>query len=108
MLAEDRRRFPSLPALTAGFADSQVVPVPIPHDCVDGFMGAFWRRPAAYLDPAARGAISSLADRSSDAALARLADDLAGGAWAKRHGDLLGVDALDLGYRLVIGRVRPG
>ena len=72
-------------------------------------MGAFWRRPAAYLDPEVRGAISSLADRSSsDANLARLSEDLASGAWAKTHGDLLGVDELDLGYRLVIGRVQRG
>ena len=24
--------------------------VPVPHDCVDGFGGAYWRRPQAYLD----------------------------------------------------------
>ena len=24
----------------------------MPHDCTDGFGAAFWRRPAAYLDPA--------------------------------------------------------
>ena len=28
----------------------EVVDVPIPHDCLDGFLGAFWRRPEAYLD----------------------------------------------------------
>ena len=108
VLEADRRRFPSLDALQGELADSQVVPVRIPHDCVDGFMGAFWRRPAAYLDPQVHGAISSLADGSSEAALGRLADDLASGAWAKKYGELLGVDELDLGYRLVIGRGRRG
>src|SRR5579864_956580 len=29
-----------------------VVPVPIPADCADGFEAAYWRRPAAILDPA--------------------------------------------------------
>ncbi len=33
--------------------------VPIPHDCSDGFLAAYWRRPAAYLDPRIRAAISS-------------------------------------------------
>jgi hypothetical protein len=33
----------------------------IPHDCADGFYGAFWRRPAAYLDPSIRAGISVFA-----------------------------------------------
>src|SRR3989442_12812213 len=33
--------------------------LPIPHDCVDGFLGAYWRRPHAYLDASVRGAIST-------------------------------------------------
>ena len=43
----------------------EVQPVPIPHDCTDGFMGAYWRRPAAYLQPDVRRAISAFA-RISD------------------------------------------
>ncbi|MET1111990.1 MAG: hypothetical protein ABWX67_10740 [Allosphingosinicella sp.] len=34
-------------------------------------------------------------------ALGRLEADLASGAWAERHGELLTLDALDCGYRLV-------
>jgi SAM-dependent methyltransferase len=80
-----------------------ISPVPVPHDCRDGFLGAFWRRPAAYLDPAVRGAISSLAAIEGQAAagLERLRDDLESGAWRARHADLLELDELDLGYRLV-------
>ena len=26
------------------FDHVEVLPVPIPHDCVDGFLGAYWRR----------------------------------------------------------------
>ena len=33
--------------------------------------------------------------------LARLADDLESGAWQTRHADLLELDELDLGYRIV-------
>jgi hypothetical protein len=75
----------------------------VPHDCRDGFLGAFWRRPEAYLDPAVRGAVSSLAaiEGESAAGLERLRTDLAGGAWQRRHADLLELDELDLGYRLV-------
>jgi hypothetical protein len=39
--------------------DATVTPLPIPHDCWDGFAAAYWRRPAAYLDPAVRAGIPS-------------------------------------------------
>ena len=66
---------------------------------------AFWRRPAAYLDPAVRAGISvfhQLDSGSVERATERLADDLASGAWAERNGDLLDLDELDLGLRLVV------
>ena len=31
-----------------------VEPVPIPRDCRDGFLRAYWQRPEAYLDPGAK------------------------------------------------------
>jgi SAM-dependent methyltransferase len=84
--------------------EPEVRPLPVPHDCRDGFLGAFWRRPGRYLDPAVRAGISTLAALEHTLAdgLARLADDLASGAWAARHADLLGRQELDIGYRVVI------
>ena len=79
--------------------------VPIPHDCLDGFYHAYWRRPEAYLDPAVRAGISvfALMDQACvEAGLARLARDLESGRWARRNADLLELDELDAGYRLVI------
>jgi len=78
--------------------------VPIPHDCRDGFLGAYWRRPEAYLDPRVRAGISALADPvpAAAAGLERLAADLVDGTWRRRHGHLLGLTELDLGYRLVV------
>jgi hypothetical protein len=37
-----------------------------------------------------------------DAALGRLERDIRSGAWAKRNRELLELDALDCGYRLVV------
>jgi SAM-dependent methyltransferase len=102
LLEEDRRRFPSLPSLRDVLGDVGVTPVRIAHDCTDGFLGAYWRRPAAYLEPDVRAAISSLSTGASDALLGRLADDLATGAWARKHGAVLEQEELDLGYRLVV------
>ena len=100
--------------ITAGFDLRQTVdrlggariePVPIPHDCVDGFMHAYWRRPHAYLDPQVRAGISVFALMDQDAVeegVERLASDLESGAWERRHADLLELEELDLGYRLLI------
>jgi hypothetical protein len=104
---EDADGFPSL-ADQAAALGAEVQVVPIPWDCRDGFFSAFWRRPEAYLDPAVRAGISTLAKRSEDElaeGLARLRADLDSGAWARRHADLLERDELDLGYRLLVGRL---
>jgi SAM-dependent methyltransferase len=103
-LAEDVDAFPSL-AEQVGALDAEVEVVPVPWDCEDGFHGAFWRRPEAYLDPAVRAGISTLAGREPQIAdgLRRLRADLESGAWARRHADLLERDELDLGYRLLVG-----
>jgi len=102
MLAADRRRFPELGALREVLGDIRVQPLPIPHDCTDGFLGAYWRRPEAYLDPAVRRGISSFARDEFAPELARLAADLASGAWARKHEHLLARAELDIGYRLVV------
>jgi len=84
---------------------ARVETVPVPHDCVDGFGAAYWRRPAAYLDPAVRAGISVLARQPAErlqAGLDRLAADIDSGAWAARHADLLALDEMDLGYRLLV------
>jgi len=80
-------------------------PVPVPADCTDGFGGAYWKRPEAYLDPNVRQSISSLAQlppAQVEPGLARLADDLAAGRWHERNADILELDELDLGYVLIV------
>ena len=97
--------FAALPEIVAGLEDARVESVPIPHDCRDGFFRAYWRRPEAYLDPDVRASISALA-LVDEAVLApgleRLRADLASGRWRERNAELLDLDAIDLGYRLVI------
>ncbi len=80
----------------------EISAVPIPHDCTDGFLCAYWRRPAAYLDPRIRTAMSSFwaVDNTSEG-LRKLASDLDTGAWAQRYSELLNFDESDFGYRLV-------
>jgi SAM-dependent methyltransferase len=102
----DRLRFPRLTALQEILGEIETIAVRIPHDCTDGFMGAYWRRPSAYLDPGVRGAISSLANAASSVSLATLADDLNTGDWERKHGHVLKYQEIDLGYRLVVASRR--
>lgn len=103
--AHDRTIFPSSPALTAMLERTigpvRMTPVPIPHDCTDGMLCAYWRRPESYLSPDVRSAISSFARIDGEAGLAKLRADLSSGRWAERNRALLGLEALDLGYRII-------
>ncbi|GBE65637.1 methyltransferase type 11 [Mycobacterium sp. MFM001] len=91
--------------LVSLLGNASIRTVPIPHDCVDGFGGAYWRRPHAYLDPTVRAGMSMLALTAKPQlreGLSRLRADLHSGEWARRHADLMGKPELDLGYRLVV------
>jgi len=102
LVALDDVQMPKMTDYEAWLGPVEISAVPIPHDCMDGFLYAYWRRPAAYLDPRIRAAISSfwVLDDISDG-LGKLARDLDTGAWAERYADLLDLDACDVGYRLV-------
>ncbi|SCL39248.1 Ubiquinone/menaquinone biosynthesis C-methylase UbiE [Micromonospora pallida] len=84
---------------------ARLEPVPIPWDCVDGFFEAYWRRPEAYLDENVRRGVSVWARVGPDVeqrVVRSLRDDLASGRWAERNHDLVGLDAAELGLRLLI------
>jgi SAM-dependent methyltransferase len=99
----DRRIFPPVSGLAHILGKITVSDILIPHDCRDGFLGAYWRRPEAYLDPKVRGAISTFSKlRAVDGGVDRLRKDLESGKWHDRNVDLLHRAVLDLGYRLVV------
>jgi len=94
-----------LEAVLEGLDTDHVDVVPIPADCTDGFASAYWRRPEQYLSPSVRASISAFARLDAtdvEPGVARLEDDLATGAWHERYADLLHLDAIDAGLRLVI------
>ena len=104
----DRDQLPSIGSLTTAFGSrSQVAidTVPIPRDCVDGFLGAFWGRPREYLNPRVQAGISSFARVDTTAGLARLRSDLDDGTWSALYGALLAQETLDIGYRLVTAQL---
>lgn len=101
----DRPIFPTIEDFEAELGTLDVLTIPIPHDCTDGFMCAYWRRPEAYLDERVRSAISTFSKLNNiEPALERLKHDLETGVWQKRNRELLDKESMDLGYRLVIAR----
>jgi len=95
---------PSLTELARAIG-ARMEPVLIPWDCADGFYEAYWRRPAAYLDDHVRRGISIWARVGPGAeqrTVRSLRADLASGRWAERNRDLTGLDAAELGERLLI------
>lgn len=101
----DEGQMPRMADFESWLGPVSVAPLPIPHDCTDGFLAGYWRRPAAYLDERARAAMSSFwAIGDVSEGLAKLARDLESGAWQRRYAHLAGLEALDCGYRLVATR----
>ena len=112
-IAEQEAGLATLAAVGETLQVSRTIPVPVPADCTDGFCGAYWKRPHAYLDAGVRRSISAFAacDRHRvDRAVERLRADLELGRWAERYRSLAAVDELDLGYRVVVcdGLLRSG
>ena len=102
LAALDEAQMPALEVYQAALGPVRITPLAIPHDCTDGFLYAYWRRPEAYLDPRLRSGSSSfraLADAGGG--LERLREDLANGGWDRRYGVLRGLDSYDAGYRLI-------
>jgi hypothetical protein len=89
--------------------ETDVRPVPVPHDCHDGFYQAYWRRPRAYLDSKVRDGISvfhRLPATEITGAMGRLRRDLDDGAWEKRYDTLCEKRGLDIGLRLVVSELQ--
>lgn len=103
----EARRFPPIARLKAALGGRvDVQPVPVPLACTDGFNEAYYGRPEAFLEEAARLACSSWS-LVPPAAVSRfvetLTQDLATGRWDERYGHWRTAPFFDGPLRLVIG-----
>ncbi|RKQ93109.1 methyltransferase family protein [Solirubrobacter pauli] len=91
LLEAERPRMPAIARIAAALGgEAEVAAPPIPRDCVDGFIEAYYARPEAFLDADVRAAQSAWAHTGADvtSGLARLREDLEDGGWDERYGDL--------------------
>ncbi|HTT00876.1 MAG TPA: class I SAM-dependent methyltransferase [Steroidobacteraceae bacterium] len=104
LLSIDTAIFPQMATFGDVFGVAAVEPLLIPADCLDGFLGAYWRRPEEFLNPSVHAGISTFAQLPASelqAGVRALQQDIESGSWAQAHAQLLRRDALDVGYRLV-------
>lgn len=109
VIATEARRYPSMQAIREGLADTgvEVVAVPIPLGCTDGFSEAYYGRPERLLDPGARLANSawSFVDASiGDRFVADLSRDLENGTWDGQYGHLRTQTHFEGSLRLIVGQ----
>lgn len=101
-------RYPSMAAIAEGLGGSvEVLPVPIPLACTDGFSEAYYGRPESLLDPGARlanSAWSFVAPAVGERFVAHLSGDLQSGAWDSKHGHLRTQPFFEGSLRLLVGR----
>jgi Methyltransferase domain len=96
--------WPSLTELARAIG-ARAEPVLIPWYCADGFFEAHWRGPGAYLDDQVPRGVSvwaAVGPEVEQRAVRSLRDDLVSGRWAERNRDLVGLDAAELGLRLLV------
>lgn len=107
LLAAEASRYPTIPFLVELLGPAtEVLPVPVPFACLDGFTEAFYGRPEAFLDPGVRRAQSAwgFVDPAVETGfVGRLSDDLASGRWDRRYGGLRRQPAFDGALRLLVG-----
>lgn len=103
LAALDDAHMPRMSDYARWLGHTQISPVRVPHDCTDGFLYAYWRRPSAYLDARIRSGSSSFwAIGDAQAGLNALARDIEAGEWQRRYSHLLALEDYDAGYRLVV------
>lgn len=92
VLSTEARRYPSMDAIRAGLGtEIDIVPVPIPLDCRDGFNEAYYGRPEMLLDDKARlscSAWSFVPPETASAYVDALRTALETGAWDRKYGAL--------------------
>ncbi|MGY8677240.1 class I SAM-dependent methyltransferase [Bradyrhizobium sp. UFLA05-153] len=109
VIAVESVRYPPVHDIAQALgANSEILSVPIPLDCTDGFNEAYYGRPEMLLDPAARLACSAWSFVDDDA-VQRFEDalgrDLASGHWDERFGEHRKLPSFGGSLKLIVGRV---
>jgi SAM-dependent methyltransferase len=102
----ERRRYPSIEYISFVIGGQcEVIPIPIPLDCKDGFQEAFYGRPEEFLKKEVRQSQSAWGFISEEAEIRMvkaLADDLATGEWDRKYGHFRTQPSFTCALRLIV------
>ncbi|MEM7163318.1 MAG: methyltransferase domain-containing protein [Bacteroidota bacterium] len=102
----DKLIFPEKEEFDAFFDNVRIERIMIPHDCRDGFLAAYWKKPEAYLEPSVRNSISTFSKISKlEDGLLKLKKDLESGEWERKNQEVLHQNEIDAGYILISARI---
>ena len=108
VIAVEANRYPRVETIVDLLGgNTQVLSVPIPLDCIDGFGEAYYGRPERLLEPGARQACSawSFVDPSAVVRFVdHLSHDLKSGIWDLRFGHLREQPFFEGSLKLIVGR----
>ena len=106
LMQAEAARQSSLESIEAGLGGTVTVKrVPIPNDCTDDFVEAFFRRPEKLLDPEVRGAQSSwkvMEAGVEEVLVGRLKGALESGEWDQEWGHMRKQDVYEGGLAVIV------
>jgi SAM-dependent methyltransferase len=107
VMAVEARRYPSIASIANALGGrTEIVSIPVPLHCTDGFGEAYYGRPERLLETGARHANSAWSFVDPSVAVrfaANLGRDLANGTWDARYGHLRTQPSFDGSLRLIAG-----
>jgi SAM-dependent methyltransferase len=108
LITIERRRFPAIATISKQLGSAaEIELVPIPIDCADGFIEAYYARPELFLDPAVRlsqSAWSFVKAEAQDRIVRTLRDDLKAGVWDQKFGEWRKKPYFEGSLRLIVSR----
>ena len=106
LIAIEKARFPTIEFINNALGGNcEVIPIPIPLNCVDGFQEAFYGRPEAFLEKDIRRSQSAwgfLEEGVEHKLVNRLYKDLESGEWDEKYGHYRKEPTYTCALRLII------
>lgn len=106
LIEVEKARYPVIDRIVSALGgSSEVIAVPVPLDCVDGFQEAFYGRPEAFLEKKVRAAQSAwgfLPGGVEERLVQALANDLESGAWDAKYGSFRTQETFTCALRLIV------
>lgn len=108
LIAVEKARYPTVEYIQESLGgSSQIIPIPIPLQCVDGFQEAFYGRPEAFLHKEVRLSQSAwgfLSPELEDELVGRLRADLESGEWDRKYGHFRTQEFFTCALRLIVAQ----